>query len=362
MARPGRSTAIGGNDHFGPDDLRCLHDLPPVHGRDGRQHHDARTGAVAHRGATRRRARVPLLLDRRDHRSRGVRHAGCRRPGGTRPRPGHRRAGPPAAHAAAGGHGGRHPAGPAPGAPGHARRRHLVAGGDRVAGTARPTATGRWPRCASTSTLVRQCLSRREGRLRRRLLLGSRASGSASGWASEGPRSSSAPSTRRCCAWPARWPTACCSTTCPPRTSPGRSSRFAPVRPRGASTAELTIYAYVHAGVCDRADGVERGPRGPLLLRRGRLLRRQLRAGRLRRRGRRGPRARTRPATARPRWPRCPIGWSTRIDVVGDATTVRRGHAGLRRRRGRRARAHAAAVGSRPRRLVADTMRAVIDA
>ena len=50
--------------------------------------------------------------------------------------------------------------------------------------------------------------------------------------------------------WPASWPTACCSTTCPRRTCRGRSSRSAPAAP-------ADVYAYVHAGVCEREDGIE---------------------------------------------------------------------------------------------------------
>ena len=94
---------------------------------------------------------------------------------------------------------------------------------------------------------------------------------------------------RHAARWPARWPTACCSTTCRRRTCPGRSSRCA--RAADGPRRRPTVYAYVHAGVCERDDGIDLARARPVLLRRGRRLRPQLRAGRLRRRGRRHPRA-----------------------------------------------------------------------
>ena len=49
------------------------------------------------------------------------------------------------------------------------------------------------------------------------------------------------------------------------------------------------IYSYVHAGVCERDEGIELAVARPVLVRRGGQLRPQLRAGRVRRRGDRDP-------------------------------------------------------------------------
>ena len=74
-------------------------------------------------------------------------------------------------------------------------------------------------------------------------------------------------------------------------TCPGPSSG-------SATGGDATVYAYVHVGVTDREPHLDAGPPRPVLLRRGRLLRRQLRAGGLRRGGRRDPGA---PRRRRPR-------------------------------------------------------------
>ena len=167
-----------------------------------------------------------LVLDRRDHRARGVLAARRGRGGGAVARPRHRRARPPAAHADGGGHGRRHAAGPAPRPRHPARRRHLVAGRHRALArrALRRPAPGPGPRVRHAAAGVPL---RREGRLRRRLLPGEGLPARRPARRAASRRSSSAPSTRRCCAWPARWPTACCSTTCRRRTCRGRSSRCA---------------------------------------------------------------------------------------------------------------------------------------
>ena len=106
------------------------------------------------------------------------------------------------------------------------------------------------------------------------------------------------------------------------------------------------VYAYVHAGVCERDEGVEHGPARPVLVRGRRQLRPQLRAGRLRRRGRRDPRPlrRGRPGRRGGRRQR-PHGRRHRRD--GRRRHRARHDAGLRRRRRRRAGADAAALGQR---------------
>ena len=116
-------------------------------------------------------------------------------------------------------------------------------------GTASPTATGRWPRSASTSPSLRECLAG-EAVTSPATSTTAPGSGSACAWASASRRSSSARSTRACSGWPARWPTACCSTTCRPRTCRGRSSRCArAATPPSTPTSTL--------GVCEREDGIE---------------------------------------------------------------------------------------------------------
>ncbi len=197
-----------------------------------RQPHGARAAVRGGDGAAGGRARLPLVLDGRDHRPRGLLAAGRgrrRRPG---PRPRHRRAGPPAPHPAAGRHVGRHALGPRPRPRRAARRGHLLprrhvplARRALRRPPARPGAGVRRPRAGVPVG--------REGHLRRRPLPGE-------GLPPRRPlrrgrpparRSCSAPSGPRCWRWPARWPTACCSTTCRRRTSPGRSSRCGRARP-----------------------------------------------------------------------------------------------------------------------------------
>ena len=124
------------------------------------------------------------------------------------------------------------------------------------------------------------------------------------------------------------------------RTCRGRSSRC-------ARAATPTIYAYVHAGVCEREEGIELARRDLFSYAVVDCLRPQLRAGRLRRRGRRDPRA------PRRRRPRGRAGGGVRPHGRRHRRHGRRRHrarhdAGLRRRRRRRAGAHAAAVGRRP--------------
>ena len=117
-------------------------------------------------------------------------------------------------------------------------------------GTACPTATGRSPSTREYVTLLRGLPHRREGRLRRRLLRGEglparRAARRAP--AEDRHRRAQPEDAAR---WPARWPTASPSTTCRPPTCRGRSSRC-------ARAAPAEIYAYVHAGVCEREEGIE---------------------------------------------------------------------------------------------------------
>ena len=110
---------------------------------------------------------------------------------------------------------------------------------------------------------------------------------------------------------------------------------------------QADIYAYVHAGICERSEGIE-------------LARRDLfsyavvdsYARNFERAGFGDEVAAIREAHAAGDREAAVAAVSDRmvdaIDVMGDADTVLADHAGLRRRRRRRARAHAAAVGRRP--------------
>ena len=284
---------------------------------------------------------LPVVLDGRDHRARGVRHARRGRRRGPVARPRHRRARPPAAHPDAGGHGRRHPAGAAPRPRHPPRRRASPRRSSPPGGTACPTATGRSARVREYLTLLRACLSGEKvdfdgdfyevKGFRLGVALGERS-----------------PEDRHRRAQPRMLPLA-------GELADGVLLNYLPASHVPWSVEQVregrrppTVYAYVHAGVCEREEGIELRPARPVLLRRRRRLRPQLRAGRVRRRGRRDPRPRTPPATGRARWPPCRDRMVDAIDVMGDADTVRAHDAGLRRRRRRRAGAHAAAMGRRP--------------
>ena len=208
------------------------------------------------------------------------------------------------------------------------------------AGTARPTASARSPGCASTSRCCGPaCRARRS--TSPATSTRSRASGSACGSASGGPRSWSAPSTRRCCAWPASWPTACCSTTCPPAHVPwsveqvrdGRRRHGLRLRPRRGAASARTASSWPGA-TCSPTPWSTATPRN------------FERAGfgdevaEVRARFAEGDRAGAVAAVS--------DRMVDAIDVMGDDDTVARPRCGLRRRRRRRAGAHAAAVGPRP--------------
>ena len=202
---------------------------------------------VARRG---RGASATVVLDRRDHRARGVLAARAPRARRRRastsapacspsscarrwwspwPAPRSRRCTPTATSA---------------------RRRHLVARRHRSGGTACPTATGRSARSASTSPSLRECLTGekvdfagdfyqvkgfrlgvRLGERRPKIVVGA--------LNPEMLRAGRRGGRRRAAQLPARR-----------RTCRGRSSRC-------ARAATPTIYAYVHAGVCEREDGIE---------------------------------------------------------------------------------------------------------
>ncbi len=290
-------------------------------------------------GPAGRGGRLRLVLDGRDHRPRGVLAARRRGGGGAVARPRHRRPGPPAAHADGGGDGRRHPPGPAPGPRHRARHRHLVAGRHHpLARDAlrRPTA-GPDPRVRHPPASVPH---RREGRLRRRLLRGEgvpprraarRAAAQDRGRRPQ-PQDAAAGrrgGRRRRPQLPAGVPRAVVGGA----GAQGRRRHHLRLRPRRRVRAR---------------GGHRAGPPRPVLLRRGRLLRPQLRAGRLRRRGR----PRSAPATPSATGTGALAAVSDRmvdaIDVMGDAGHRPGHHAGLRRRRRRRPRAHAPAVGRRP--------------
>ena len=285
------------------------------------------------------RGRLLVVLDGRDHRPRGVLAARRRRRGRPVARPRHRRAGPPAAHADGRRDGGRHAPGAPPRARHRARRRHLLAGGDLPLArraVRRPPA-GPDPRVRDPAARVPH---RREGRLRRRLLPGEGLPARRAPRRAPPQDRDRRPQPEDARSWPARWPTASPSTTSPPPTSRGPSSR-------SARADRREIYAYVHAGVCEREEGIE-------------LARRDLfsyavvdsyarnfeRAGfadevaEIRAHHADGDRAGALAAVS--------DRMVDAIDVMGDADTVARHDAGLRRRRRRRARADAPAVGRRP--------------
>ena len=246
-----------------------------------------------------RRARLRQLLDGRDHRPRGVRHARRRRRRRPVARPRHRRARPAAAHPDGRRHGRAPPCRrctPTPtssSASASRRPSSLDSGtaspyGDRPLARVReyvdPASRSAWPasRSPSRATSTRSAGS------------GS-ASASASATRSRPRRAQPADAAR----WPARSPTACCSTTCPashvpwsveqvpataaatPRSTPTSTSGCASAT-TASSLARRDLFCY--AVVDAYARNFERG--------------------RLRRRGRRDPRAPRRRRPRRARWPR----------------------------------------------------------
>ena len=255
-------------------------------------------------------------------------------------RPRHRRAGPPAAHPDGGGHGRGHAAGAAPRARHRARRRHLVAGRHLRAGTACPTATGRWPAPASTSTLLRACLTGekvdfagdfyqvkgfrlgvRLGERKPKIVIGALNPKmlQLAGEVADGVALNYLPGLARAVVGRAgaqgrRRPRS--TPTCTPACASGRRASSSP-----AATCSPTPSS-------TPTPATSSGPASPT----------------------RSPRSG--PATPRATAAGALAAVSDRmvdaIDVMGDADTVARHDAGLRRRRRRRARAHAAAVGRRP--------------
>ena len=244
-----------------------------------------------------RRARLPQLLDGRDHRARGV--LAARR----------RRAPPPRASTSA----------PACWPSSCARRwwwrwpgatlqalhpdRDILLGigiSSPVVTAAlarrRPTATARSPGCASTSrSCERACPARRS--TSPATSTRSRASGSASASASADPKIVVGALNPKMLRLAGEVADGVLLNYLPASHVPWSVEQ---VRKGG----DATVYAYVHAGVCERRGGHRARPARPLLLRRGRRLRPQLRAGRLRRRGGRDPRAPRRRRPGRARWRR----------------------------------------------------------
>ena len=247
---------------------------------------------------------LPLVLDGRDHRARGVLGAGRGRRGGAR--------------ASTSGTGVlalqlRTPMVVAmAGATLQALQpdREVLLG----VGISSPVVTKRWhgvdvrrpsagPR-ARVRHLVKLCLSGRAGRLRRRLLHGQGLPARCP------PRRAPAEGRRRraqpedAARSPARWPTACCSTTCRRRTCRGRSSRCQSRRRR--HRLRLRPRRRLR-----REDGIEAAPARPLLLRGGRRLRARTSSGPAT--ATRWPRcaSATPPATAKARSPRSATRWST---------------------------------------------------
>ncbi len=246
-----------------------------------RQLHEPRPGGGAHRRPPGRRAGLPLVLDRRDNWARGLLAARCRRRRRPGPRPRHGCARPPTAHADGRGHGRRDPPGPAPRAGHPPRYRHLVAGGHRA--LARGTVRRPAPGPGAGVRHAREGVPHRRARhLPGRLLpvqevppRGAPGRAPAEGGGRRPQPQDARPRRRGGRRRAAQLP-AGVARGLVGRTGPqGRRRRRLRLRPRR----------------CLRARGRHRlRPTRPVVVRRGRRLRRQLRAGRLRRRGGPDPR------------------------------------------------------------------------